>query len=740
MRTLNKVAIGIAAIALCAGIVACSGGATVGKSVKGEVEKTYSATQTGFDGTITVSIKVENGRIEWIRAVGSGETANVGGEALEEFNKKAFLRYFGKTVEEASKDKLDAVSSASHTSSAVIGAFEAALALARGETVAKKPLADSSGVYEAIGHSIVKKMQVKVVTAGGKIASVEVVDSGETAPIFKTVTDKLIPRIIDAQSIGVDAITGATVSSNGVKAAVSKAIIAAGGDPAQWNAPVAPSTKQVKLEGYDVIVVGLGGSGMSAYTSAAEKGAAVFGFDAAAKIGGTSTNVSGPMAINSKVKMDADNGGKKFVEESELEQDWLAYTRGDAKPGLVKLMINESGKTMDWLIGDHGFKFSPIMAFFHPKGWKVWAAYAGDKDDMYTSTIKAAKAKNPKSDYMLELRATDLITDAKGAVVGVKARLYDGTQYEIRGKSVVLATGGYAGNAEMEKKYLGGVWKLDGMQQNDGAGIRMATAVGANTYNIAVPPVQHIATNPNLIMDDDKVTPKDKAVLAALVLDGDSMIVGDKGKRFLDETGNISFAAWKGGPRYFAIYDAAQLASYKASGFKKANAPFFMVQGGKIADGEAIPNLDDVVAVGAAHKDVYKADTIDALAASIGVDSATLASEVAAYNACADGAKDPLGKAQAFFHPIKTGPFYAIAGAPYVYSTCGGLDVDEKINVLDKKGAEIPGLYAVGNDSMGVILTEKDAYVTYGGAAHGWVLTSGRLAGTNAATYALAKK
>ena len=69
-------------------------------------------------------------------------------------------------------------------------------------------------------------------------------------------------------------------------------------------------------------------------------------------------------------------------------------------------------------------------------------------------------------------------------------------------------------------------------------------------------------------------------------------------------------------------------------------------------------------------------------------------------------------------------------GASHCYSTCGGLDINEKLQVLKADGqTPIEGLYAVGTDSMGVLFSETKAYVTYGGAAMGWAFTSGRLVG-----------
>ena len=68
--------------------------------------------------------------------------------------------------------------------------------------------------------------------------------------------------------------------------------------------------------------------------------------------------------------------------------------------------------------------------------------------------------------------------------------------------------------------------------------------------------------------------------------------------------------------------------------------------------------------------------------------------------------------------------------ASYMYGTCGGLDINEHLEVLKADGkTAIDGLYAVGTDSMGVLFTEKKPYVTYGGANNGWGMVSGYLCG-----------
>ena len=136
---------------------------------------------------------------------------------------------------------------------------------------------------------------------------------------------------------------------------------------------------------------------------------------------------------------------------------------------------------------------------------------------------------------------------------------------------------------------------------------------------------------------------------------------------------------------------------------------------------------------------IYKADSLDALAKAIGgkMDAGTLKTSVKDYQTASKGT-DPLGKKAELFArmgaPASESEYYvAITGAPYIYSTCGGLDVDVSMRVLDKSGAPIEGLYAVGTDSMGVLFTNTKGYANYGGIAQGYAFVSGKTAGAEAA-------
>ena len=119
---------------------------------------------------------------------------------------------------------------------------------------------------------------------------------------------------------------------------------------------------------------------------------------------------------------------------------------------------------------------------------------------------------------------------------------------------------------------------------------------------------------------------------------------------------------------------------------------------------------------------------------------ANLKASVAGYKP--DG--DAFGKDPSKFErlgPVSEDAEYYVAftGCPYIYSICGGLDVNENFQVLDTEGNVIPGLFACGTDSMGVLFNENKAYTNYGGCAQGYCFVSGRDTGSFAAKQILAE-
>ena len=675
---------------------------------------TYTATASGM-GELSVSVTVDDSSIVDIAIDGANETPEIGGAALETLAEQ---------VKESQGAEIEGVSGASITSDAVRVAVEKALAEASGSSSSEKA-AVADGTYQAKAPSfgVMKEMELAVTFENNEITGIETIcagsatqaDEDEYSPQYATVEEYLYPRIIEAQSLAVDSISGATVSSNAAKSIISKIIDENGGKASEWYADIPKSEEVVELDGYDVIVVGLGTSGVASYLSAALEGATVFGMETAAKIGGNGTNTAGPLGVNPARQVEL-NGGELFVDPDELFDAWMEYTDNDAKEEIVKLFIEESGETFGWLEENWDFHFLDNMfAFYDVHGWPLWTMYTDttgtSKDLAYLNSMEKAKGLNEKNDYMTELTATSLLKDEDGTVIGVEAVYYDGTTYKIYGDSVIIAAGGYIGNAEMTQKYTGAVWHTKGMTQCDGFGISESLALGGALYNEDVAVEDHIAQLDTIIRSDD-YSNDDKSLLTSLVLDLNYQLIDSEGKAF-DGNYNglgIAFNAWEAGANYYVLINEEEYNSIKENGLISFNMPMFFGQGGSYEDGTPVENLDAIMEMGMKYGDVFIADSLEDLGSQIGVDIQL---------------EDVHGQTE--------GKIYCIKGAAYVYSTCGGMDVDTQIRLLKEDGTPVENVFVVGNDSLGTLNESNKAYVTYGGCAQGWALTSGRLAGANAA-------
>ena len=747
----------------------------------------YSAEQQGFGGPVKVDVTIEGGKITAVAVTGDSETEGIGAAALEPLAEQ---------VKEAQSAAIDGVSGATLTSGAVKAAVTEILAEASGKGAAELKIADGTYEAQAWGFSLNYPMNVKTVIEGGKIASIEVGDNGDTAIILNTAIEHLIPAMIEHQSVKVDSVTGATASSGAIKTAVEdclvQAITAAGGDVSAVSAFYTVPEKKTASETINtkVLVIGMGGAGITtgnrivdklyeAYNGDTSK-IDVLMIDKTAKYGGTSVTTSSPMAINPKSFVEK-NGGKEYVDAAALKKAWMEYTEGDAKEWAIDMMMESSGDAVDYLI-DNGFVFgAPVQGLSDPyliccnygDGFMVDKSIVQVFFDKFMANYTAKGGR-----YMLQTEATSLITDEAGRVTGVNAVGADGTKYVINADYVISATGGFAGNGEMEDKYFsdeyynlsgGGRWNAHGMTQNDGKIIQSAIDSGAATCNIGMPPVSHIGGAykvmhefPIIQMEyPDFFTGKPATISLndipmMLAVAPNSLAVNRQGVRFKDETTLTAYGNWAAGAYFYTIWSDEQMQSIRDNGLKFSNIGIFINQGGWPVN-TPIPELYDVLAKGEELDIIFKADTIEELAGKIGVDAATLAKTVADYNSYCDTKENPpqgIEKAPVIYdlsgRPMEgdynvyekvegNGPFYAVKGAPWIYSTTGALDVDEQFRVLKADGKPLEGLYAVGTDCLGILFTEKKEYVTYGGADQGWAFTSGYLAGEKLAETILAE-
>ena len=622
------------------------------------------------------------------------------------------------------------------------GATAAALGLAgaaanartaRAADTAKAP-ADGTYSGSAASFGWTGLMTCDVTFKDGAITDIQVTEESDSATgeWFASAAGLLIPRIIDAQSVVVDGIAGATFSSSAIKQCVAAAIDAAGGDSSSepWSVEPAKSDEVKQLDGYDVIVVGLGGSGIMTYCAAAYQGAKVFGMEAAGKVGGDSACTYGPMALNSEYLKELYTNGEDYIDEDDVYSTWMDYVESDEKADVISEAVHNSGSALDFYNENFGFEFEGkglLGSFVRPDWDKLWCVYSADdgntswnalgpnKTFQFTRALDKAAELNSGCEYQCELRATELIMDGD-AVAGVRAVAYDGTTYEVRGKAVVLATGGFIGNADMMKEHLGATVNTLGVTLNNGAGIQMGQAAGGATYSMGTLPMIHISQVANIIRTDD-LTADQKAILTALALttekpmvtvDGDAWgVPGDDGTAVTD-------VVYAPGYRYYVLYTQDDVDALKTNGLSETQATLtsmFINQGGTLpAAGTAIDDIETILEVGEQFGDVTKAEGAEELAKALGMDADKLAAVV-------DNASATL---------------YAVACCGYAYATVGGLDVDANMNVLREDGTAIENLYAVGQDSEGVCNADGKPYTPWGGQAQSWTFVSGQIAGTHA--------
>lgn len=603
------------------------------------------------------------------------------------------------------------------------------------------------GTYTASATSFgwTGPMTCEVTFEGGRLTDVQVIEETDSATgeWFASARDLLIPRLIERQSIDVDGIAGATISSAAIISCVSQALKTAGcSDADAWTAAVGGSAEAQAnpaqtLDGFDVIVVGLGGSGILSYCAAAYQGAKVFGMEAAGKVGGDSACTYGPMALNSEYLKALYTDGQDYIDEADVYDTWMAYVESDEKADVISEAVHRSGSALDFYNENFGFEFEGmggmLGSFVRPDWDKLWCVYSADEGNtswnalgpnktfQFTRALEKANELSAGSQYLTELKATELIFGDDGSVAGVRAVASDGTPYEVFGKSVILATGGFIGNSEMMTEHLGAPTNTLGVTLNNGAGIQMGTSAGGATYGMGTLPMIHISQVATIIRTDE-LTADQKAILSALALTQDMPMVTTTGERWgvPGEDGTaVTDVVYAPGYRYYVVYTQADIDAIREAGLSEAQAAAtasFIEQGGVLpAAGTPVADIDQILEVGESYGDVVRAEGAAALAEALGMDAATLTASLEAAGV------------------DTTAALYAVPCCGYAYATVGGLNVDANMNVLREDGTPIANLYAVGQDSEGVCNVDGKPYTPWGGQAQSWTFVSGQIAGTKAA-------
>jgi flavocytochrome c len=556
------------------------------------------------------------------------------------------------------------------------------------------------GTYTGVGEGIHGKIEVEVTVTENEIKEIKVLKHSETEGVSTIALEKMPAKILESQSLGVDIMSGATKTSNGVLEAVTDALTKAGADiEALKNKAVVQAKQETIEKTVDVVVIGGGGAGLSSAISAHQNGASVLVLEKMSRVGGN-TMISGA-AYNT---VDPVRQKAQGIEDSVEKHFTQTYEGGDklGNPELIRTLVENSYPTLQWLEG-LGMEFKDELFTVLGGLWPRAHAPAKPLGTGFIETYMNYIDKNKdKMEVMVNTKAYEIIME-NGKAVGVKATGENGEVIVHANKGVILAAGGFGNNPEMREEYNKHWPTLVNIKSTNhsgatGDGITMAKAINANLVGM-----EWIQLLP---MGD----PESGSLSGNIEQSVENRIFVNKdGNRFVDE-------------------GARRDVMTKALMEQKDSFMWVVLDSQNYPTGDEKnhfnESINELVAAGRA----YKADTLEDLAKQIGVDPANLVKAVENFNANVDSkTADEFGRTL-YQWKIDKAPYYAGARVPTVHHTMGGVQIDTETHAIDTAGNIIPGLYAAGEVTGGIHGSNR-----LGGNALADINVFGRIAGANAA-------
>ena len=604
-----------------------------------------------------------------------------------------------------------------------------------------KKMSYTAGTYTATAQGMNGEVTVSVTFDNSSIKKITIDKHQETVGISDAAIKQIPEQIIKMQSLAVDTVSGASVTSKAILSAVSSAVEQAGGDvdTLKMSKMQAKAGKTVQKTA-DVIVVGGGGAGLSAAIAACQNNAKVILIEKTALLGGNTIRAGGPYnavdperqanvqpaseaamkSLERLLKVSPKNDlHKKYQDQLQKELDAYkaqkpnhlfdclalhilqTYDGGDyaGKIEFIEKMCSESLNAAEWL-ESNGLVWRDTIVTVPGGLWPRAHVPQNAAGSDYINTNKKL-AEKMGVEIILNCKGESLIKK-DGRITGVKAVQSNGTQVILNAKkAVVLASGGFAASKEMRKKYnslLNENLGTTNNPANTGDGITMAEKANANLIGM-----EYIQCLPL----GNPETGGLNGWIGGIGVEYYYQ-VNKSGKRFMAEDGrrDVMTKALLEQPGSFSYVIADSHVTFKD---------------GKNLWGDDVEKL-------VADKKIFRADTIEDLAKQIGIDPAVLKQTNDAFNKAVEAGKDNEFGRSLFGQKMDKAPFYASPRMPTVHHTMGGIEINLDTQVLDKNGNVIPGLYAAGEVTGGIHGKNR-----LGGNALVDIHVFGRIAGTNAA-------
>ena len=597
-----------------------------------------------------------------------------------------------------------------------------------------------SGNFTGTAKGFGGDVSVTLTLTDGAITGCTAEGKDETEGVGSQAIAKMPGAIAESGSIAVDGVSGATITSTAIKEAAAAALTAAGLNPDDYKTAVEndAAAEDSTVEA-DVVVVGAGGAGMTAAITAAGEGKSVVILESQSMVGGNSVRATGGMNAGKTVYQDENEFGESAGVEKTLKtaaekyadnetitalaktvsEQWAAYQanptgyfdsvelmeldtmiggKGINDPELVETLCENSADAIDWL-DEHGITLHNVSSFGGASVKRIHRPVNAEGKTVsvgsYMIPLLQENCEKAGVKMMLDTTATEILTDANGAAVGVKATGASGETVTVNAKAVVLASGGFGANLDMVVKYKP---ELKGFMTTNapgiqGQGIEMAQAIGAATVD----------------MDQIQIHPTVEANTAALITEGlrgdGAILINEEGQRFIDEVGTRDVVS---------AAEIAQTGSYSWLVVDQAMVDASSVIQGYIKKGYTVTG-----------------ETYEELGKAMGVDEAAFAETMEKWNGYVEAKNDPDFGRTSFANPLNTAPYYAVKVTAGVHHTMGGLKINANTEVLNEKGEVIPGLFAAGEVTGGVHGANR-----LGGNAVADFTVFGRIAGAAASDYA----
>lgn len=532
---------------------------------------------------------------------------------------------------------------------------------------------------------------------GDKISNIHV-DHHETEGLGAAAIDKMVPQIIENQSVNIDSVSGATSSSKALIEAVSAAITAAGHNIEDYQEDFTSTDKERTdaTKDVDVVVVGGGGAGFAAAVTAKENGADVVLLEKMPQVGGNTLISGGEMAAPANELQE-----KEGIEDSkELFAEDVKEAGGN--PELIDVLADHATEDAYWLRDDIGVKWLDNLMFFGGHSVKrslIPEAHSGN--ELIKNYLK--KCEELGIEVITDADVKEILTE-DNKVAGVKAETPD-ENLTVNAKSVVLATGGFGSNDEMTYENDHEIDEHIKSTNSPGAtgdGIVMAEALGADTVDmdkIQLYPVCDPETGRLLYVGDTRLV-------------GGALLVNKEGDRFVEELATRREIS-------LAIKDQTDHVGYLLWDEKSNETTGTMASNPQEAEEQFEKG------------NLVKADTIEELAEHFDIDKDELLKTVERFNENSKKEEDPDFNLRMLGWTVEEGPFYMLKAAPAVHHTMGGLKINKEAEVLTKDDQVIDGLYAAGEVTGGIHGSNR-----LGSAAIADITVFGRIAGKNAAEHA----